>query len=262
MAREQHVRFLAPFSAAPIAFFEYLGGFGLFVGRVLRSLADFRTYSGNLTDQMLRIGVRSLPIVLVISAFAGMVTAVQGAYQLRMGYIPDYAIATAVVESVLLELAPVLTALVLSGRVGANIAAELGTMKVTEQIDALESLAFDPVSYLVVPRVLAGLIAFPVLTIFSAFTGILAGALISVLTVHLSPFDFLHGARMFFVPWDAFYGQIKAVCFGLTITLVACHEGFSAKGGAEGVGLATTRAVVVSCLLILVLDYFLALTLL
>ena len=248
--------------ANTIRFFAYLGQFGSFVWQVLKSLGDVRTYSESLPDQMVRIGVRSLPIVLVISAFTGMVTAVQGAYQLRLGFIPLYAVATAVVESVVLELAPVLTALVLSGRVGATITAELGTMKVTEQLDALESLAFNPISYLVVPRVLAGLVMFPALTAFSAFVGILAGGAMSVATMDMTVYDFLKGGRMFFVPWDAFYGQIKAVFFGLTITLVACHEGFNAKGGAEGVGVATTRSVVVSCMLILVLDYFLALILL
>ncbi|MGH7600554.1 MAG: MlaE family ABC transporter permease, partial [bacterium] len=169
-----------------------------------------------------------------------------------------YLVGSIVGESMILELGPVVTALVLAGRVGASIAAEIGTMRVTEQIDALESLAISPVAFLVIPRVIAGVVMLPVLTVFADFVGIVGGWLISVATMELTTFEFFKGFRLFFKTWDAFYGVIKSFCFGFMITLIGCYEGFHTSGGAEGVGRATTRAVVVSCLAILMLDYVLA----
>jgi phospholipid/cholesterol/gamma-HCH transport system permease protein len=237
--------------------FENIGRFGLLVAAIFRSLREARIYLRRLPEQMLIIGNRSLPIVVVTAAFSGMVTSLQSAYQIT-GYVPIYLVGSIVGESMILELGPVVTALVLAGRVGASIAAELGTMRVTEQIDALESLAISPVSFLVIPRVIAGLVMLPVLTVFADFVGIVGGWLISVATMELTTFEFFKGFRLFFKTWDAFYGIIKSFCFGFMITLIGCYEGFHTRGGAEGVGRATTRAVVVSCLAILMLDYVLA----
>jgi len=240
-----------------IRFFNHLGGFAILIYQILRSLSDFSTYVSLTGTQMMRIGVRSLPIVVLASAFTGMVASVQSGYQFR-GYAPLYLIGSVVGESVLLELGPVLTALLLSGRVGASIAAELGTMKVTEQIDALESLAFNSISYLVIPRVIAGVVMLPVLTIFADAVGITGGWLVATSTMNLSSHEFFKGLRMFFIPWDVIYGLIKSLFFGLTITLVACYQGFIAGGGAEGVGRATTNTVVICCVSILIINYVLA----
>jgi phospholipid/cholesterol/gamma-HCH transport system permease protein len=237
--------------------FENIGRFGLLVAAIFRAFREARIYLKRLPEQMLIIGNRSLPIVVVTAAFSGMVTSLQSAYQIT-GYVPIYLVGSIVGESMILELGPVVTALVLAGRVGASIAAELGTMRVTEQIDALESLAINPVAFLVIPRVIAGLIMLPVLTIFADFVGIVGGWLISVATIELTTFEFFKGFRLFFKTWDAFYGIIKSFCFGFLITLIGCYEGFHTSGGAEGVGRATTRAVVSSCLAILMLDYVLA----
>jgi len=240
-----------------INFFEDVGRYGQMLFRMVISLGDIKTYIPLMIEQMNVIGNRSLPIILLVSAFSGMVTAVQSAYQMS-AWVPVYLVGSVVGESIVLELSPVVIALVLSGRVGASIAAEIGTMKVTEQIDALESLAFNPISYLVIPRIIAGVIMFPVLVIFGDFIGIVGGWLIALITMDVSTYDFFRGFRQFFIPFDAVYGLIKSIFFGFTITSIACFQGFRAEGGARGVGKVTTNAVVISCVFILVLDYALA----
>jgi len=241
-----------------INFFSHIGKFSLFCWKVLRAFSEVRIWLSNTTSQMWQIGINSIPIIIFISAFMGMVTSIQSAYQFTSGLVPKYVIGSVVGETLILELAPVITALVLSGKVGATIAAELGTMKVTEQIDALESMAINPAAYLIIPRVLAGLIMIPVLTILAAFIGIVGGWIISVFSVGLTSDDFIKGLRMYFRTFDVFYGLIKSLFFGVTITIIACYEGFNTKGGAEGVGKATTRTVVYSCVNILLQDYILA----
>jgi phospholipid/cholesterol/gamma-HCH transport system permease protein len=171
-----------------------------------------------------------------------------------------YFVGTLVEKTVTLELAPVLTGLALAGRVGANIAAELGTMRVTEQVDALETLAYDPHAYLVVPRVLAGTIMFPVVVGLAMLVGLAAGWGASLGLLGLSTPEFLKGARLFFGDFDIRYGLAKAASFGFAVTLIGCASGLRAQGGAEGVGRAATRAVVYSAVMILVLDAFWAMT--
>lgn len=240
-----------------LRFIRHLGGFSLLVFRTILALREGSTYLKLTVQQMVTIGVRSLPIVIYVSGFVGMVTSVQAAYQFS-NYIPMYLVGSVVGKSVLLELAPVLTALILSGRVGATIAAEVGTMKVTEQIDALESIGFNSVAYLVVPRVIAGMLMMPVLTIFSDAVGIAGGLASAVISIGLTPAEFWKGLRMFFELRDAYYGLCKASCFGLIITFIGCYQGYGSSRGAEGVGLAATNTVVVSCLLILTFDYLIA----
>lgn len=215
----------------------------------------------HLLGQMMRIGVESVPIALFIATFTGVVLALQASYTFT-GAIPLYFVGTLVGKTMVLELGPMLTGLALSGRVGATIAAELGTMRVTEQIDALETLAYDPVAYLVVPRVLAGAIMFPVVIILANVVGVLAGWGTAIVLLDMSAQEFLKGLRLFFDPWDVQFSMIKSVTFGVTITGVGCAFGFHTKGGAEGVGRATTQAVVVGSMIILALDAFLAAVLL
>jgi phospholipid/cholesterol/gamma-HCH transport system permease protein len=155
-----------------------------------------------------------------------------------------------------MELAPVLTGLALAGRVGANIAAELGTMRVTEQIDALETLAYDPHAYLVVPRVLAGTLMFPIVVAAAMLTGVLSGWVASIGLLDLSSADFVKGMRLFFSAFDVRYGIVKAASFGFVVTVIGCIRGLRTTGGAEGVGRAATGAVVYSAVMILVLDAF------
>ncbi|MGB8658221.1 MAG: ABC transporter permease [Candidatus Zixiibacteriota bacterium] len=240
-----------------MTFFEDVGGLALFVKDLLLGLPQAVVHFHLTLDQMLMMGVNSLPLVALVSVFTGAVTAVQAVYQISE-YIPVRYLGTAVGKSVLMELAPVLTALVVAGRVGAGIAAELGTMKVTEQIDALETLALDPVDYLVVPRFVAGLVMLPLLTIFSDAIALAGGMGISATTLHVPPPVFLNGLKAFFKTMDLMSGLFKAFVFGGIISIIGCYQGFKTYGGAEGVGRSTTRAVVLSSVLILISDYIVA----
>jgi phospholipid/cholesterol/gamma-HCH transport system permease protein len=157
-------------------------------------------------------------------------------------------------ESMILELGPVLTALILAGRIGARYAAELGTMRVTEQIDALESLGRSPVSHLLIPRVVAGLLVVPALTMFANATGIVIGYLTAKGSLGLTYADFEYGARYFFRPLDLWYSLIKSYCFAVAVTTIPCYLGFNTQQGAEGVGRSTTAAVVAASVAILMLD--------
>jgi phospholipid/cholesterol/gamma-HCH transport system permease protein len=220
-----------------------------------------RVWTSLTVEQMRRIGVNSVPIALFIAAFTGIVLALQASYTLT-GAVPLYFVGTAVGKSVLLELGPVLTGLVLAGRVGANIAAELGTMKVTEQVDALETLAYDPHSYLVVPRVVAASAMFPIIVALASALGIITGWLTSVNMLDLSSFEFFKGIRMFYQDKDVWYGLVKSISFGFVVALIGCIMGLRVRGGAEGVGRATTKAVVYGSAMILVLDALWAMTVL
>ena len=240
---------------------EAVGRVGHFLMDTLRALPDARTWAGPAIVQMRRIGVDSIPVTLFIAAFTGVVLALQASYTFT-GAVPMYFVGTLVGKTMMLELGPVLAGLALAGRVGASMAAELGTMKVTEQVDALETLAYDPQSYLVVPRVLAGTVMFPMIIAFAIATGIATGWLTSLVLLDLSTPDFLKGLKLFYRFKDTWFGLFKSATFGATITLVGCIVGLSTRGGAEGVGKSTTRAVVYSAVLILLLDAFWAVLLL
>ena len=241
--------------------FGNLGRFFGFGAESVRSVGDAATWGPLLILQMKRIGVDSIPIGLFLATFTGIVLALQASYTFT-GAIPLYFVGTLVGKTMILELGPVLTGLALSGRVGANIAAELGTMRVSEQIDALETMAYNPVAYLVVPRVLAAVLMFPIVVAFGNAAGITAGWITSINVLDMSTQQFVHGLQLFYKPFDITYSTIKATSFGFVIAIIGCYEGFHTDGGAEGVGVATTRAVVISGMLILVLDAFWAATLL
>ena len=234
-----------------------VGRVTLLIGETARltgpGLRSFRL----VVQQMAAIGVNSLWLVVVVSIFTGAVAAVQAAYQFS-SVVPLKYIGSVILRSVVIELGPVLTALVVGGRVGASIAAELGTMKVTEQIDALEAMAINPVRYLMVPRVVSAIVMLPVLTIFANAIAIFGGFVVSVTTVGVTAHVYITGLKDFFYFKDLFSGLLKAVFFGGIIGWMGCYHGFRTEGGAEGVGLATTRAVVSSCVLVLIIDYVLA----
>jgi phospholipid/cholesterol/gamma-HCH transport system permease protein len=233
--------------------FSHVGRLSYFVLEGLRGMAEVRIWWPRMMVEAWNIGAGSLFIVMLISAFAGAVTALQTGYQFT-GSIPYYVVGTLVTSSIILELGPVLTALILAGRIGARYAAELGTMRVTEQIDALESLGRSPASHLVVPRVLAGLIMIPALTVLANLSGVVSGWLSVKAVLPVTDADFIYGAQYYWRPWDAYYSIIKAFFFAGSITVIACYMGFNTQQGAEGVGRSTTTAVVTSSVLILVLD--------
>ena len=240
---------------------QSLGRAGYLTTGALRALRNVEIWGPRLVTQMVSVGVASVPIALFIAVFTGIVLALQASYTLT-GAVPIYLVGTMVGKSMILELGPVLTGLSLAGRVGASTAAEVGTMRVTEQIDALETLAYDPLAYLVVPRVLAGVLMFPVVIVLASAMGILTGWSASLTLLDMSSAEFVRGLRLFFLPFDIQFAVIKSLSFGLIVTSVGSFYGFHAKGGAGGVGVATTRAVVVSSMLILVLDAFWAVVLL
>jgi phospholipid/cholesterol/gamma-HCH transport system permease protein len=237
------------------------GRFGTFASSVGRGARDAGTWSRLVVAHMARLGVESLPIALFIAAFTGIVLALQASYTFT-GAIPLYFVGVLVGKTMSLELGPVLTGLALAGRVGVNIAAEIGTMRVTEQIDALETLGYDPLAYLVVPRIIAGVIMFPVVVAFADAIGILGGWITAINLLDMSTPQFVRGLRLFFQPFDIQYSLIKAASFGLSVTSIGAFYGFNTMGGAAAVGRSTTQAVVVSSMLILVLDAFWAVVLL
>ena len=220
-----------------------------------RSLQDFATWGPNFSQQARQLGVDSLPIGILIALFTGVVLSLLASYSFT-GAVPRYLVGTLVQKTIMMELAPVLTGLALAGRVGANIAAEIGTMRVTEQVDALETLSFDPVAYLVVPRVLAGVLMFPVVVGVAMMVGLGAGWGASLVLLDLSTPEFLKGVRLFFDNFDVRYGLVKAASFGFAVTILASANGLRTRGGAQGVGGAATQAVVQSAVFILVLDAF------
>ncbi len=236
---------------------SHLGRIAYLLWEVIRGLPQWRIWVPRAVEQGVHVGYGSLFIVLLTAAFAGGVTSLQAGYQFTGG-IPVYFAAGVIVESIVLELGPVLTGLILAGRIGARYAAELGTMRVTEQIDALESLGRSSVSHLVIPRVIAGTLMLPVLVVFADAVGITAGWVAAKGSLGISNADFVYGARYFFRPFDLWYSMIKSFAFGLAITIVPCYMGFSTKQGAEGVGRSTTAAVVSASVLILFLDVALA----
>jgi phospholipid/cholesterol/gamma-HCH transport system permease protein len=232
-----------------------------FVYDVARSGADVQTWGPHLFAQMRRLGVQSVPIAIFIAAFTGIVLALLSSYSFS-GAVPLYFVGTLVGKTVMMELAPVLTGLALAGRVGANIAAEIGTMKVTEQVDALETLAYNPLSYLVVPRVLAATLMFPAVVALAMAVGILAGWLTAINLLELSTSEFVKGLRLFYQFKDIWFGLVKSMSFGLAIAVIGGYKGLRTQGGAQGVGRSTTEAVVLGAQMILVLDAFWAIVLL
>ena len=235
----------------------HVGRLSLLVAELFRGLAQWRIWVPRTFTEAANIGAGSLFIVLLIAGFAGAVTAFQAGYQWQTS-LPVYVLGTLIVSTIVLELGPVLIGLVLAGRIGARYAAELGTMRVTEQIDALESLGRSPASHLIIPRVLAALIMLPVLTIFADFMAVLAGWWSVKQVLPVTDEDFTYGAQYFWRPFDGYYSLIKAFFFGGAIGLISCYMGFNTQQGAEGVGKSTTTAVVASSVMILILNTLLA----
>lgn len=232
---------------------EHAGQLGLLFWSILGNLVRLKVSFREIMTQICVMGIQSVPIVIVTAILAGIVTSQQGGYQFT-GAIPLYVMGSIVVESVVLELGPVLTAVVLVGRVGARITAELGTMVVSEQIDAFQSLGRDPVSALVAPRVVAGVLVVPILTTIAIIVGILSGLVSANLTLGLGTDAFWYGARLFWHNWDMVYSLSKATAFGLAIPLISAHMGLRTSGGASGVGRTTTASVMFMTLTVLILD--------
>lgn len=222
---------------------RHLGGMSLLAWRAARAVLSGRMALRDLATQMSTIGVQSVPLVSVIAGLSGIVSAQQGGYQIASA-IPPYILGSAVTSSVVLELAPLMTAIGLIGRVGARITAELATMKVSEQIDALYALGRDPVDVLAAPRIMAGILTTPLLVLWAAAVGVLSGLVAAEVAAGVGRETFLYGARLTWHSYDLVYGAIKGAAFGFLIPLISAYMGLLSSEGAEGVGRSTTTAVV------------------
>lgn len=232
---------------------RHAGGLGILAWRSAAATLTGQVSLRDVLAQVHSIGVQSVPLVMVTAVLSGIVTSQQGGYQFTSS-IPLYVLGSIVTSSIVLELGPVLTAVVLIGRVGARITAEIGTMQVSEQIDALYSLGRDPVPVLAAPRILAGTLAMPALVGIANAIGVAAGIVAAYMSVGLGHESFLYGARLYWHSYDLFYSMMKALAFGFVVPLIAVHMGLLTRGGAEGVGRATTASVVFMIVAVLVSD--------
>ena len=239
-----------------VEFVQAVGDLALFAASMLRWLCRGLPRSTVVTETMYEVGVRSIPVVMITGMFIGMVLAVQGYQQFhlmrmetRMGAVINMALVA--------ELGPVLAATMLAGRVGSAMAAQLGTMRVTEQIDALRAIGANPIKYLVVPRFLACFLLIPLLTVLADAIGVAGGLMFSTQVLGVDSTYYWHYSTEYVAAWDVFAGILKSMFFGAAIALIACHRGFNCGSGAEGVGQAATSSFVLSFVVILVLDFFL-----
>jgi phospholipid/cholesterol/gamma-HCH transport system permease protein len=245
---------LAPIGAGVLYALSLLGDVAVFTARAVVGGLTPPYYPRMLGRQLIDIGYYSLPVVGLTAIFTGAVLALQS-YTGFQRFQAESALATIVVLSMTRELGPVLAGLMVAGRVGASVAAELGTMRVTEQIDALTTLSTDPLKYLVAPRLFAGLITLPLLVLVADVIGVLGGYVIGVYNFGFNPYAYLEQTWRYLEPIDVISGLVKAAVFGFIVTLMGCYNGYGSRGGAQGVGMATTKAVVSASILILVANY-------
>ncbi|VAX26719.1 Phospholipid ABC transporter permease protein MlaE [hydrothermal vent metagenome] len=245
------------FGRTLIGFARELGSVLILFSVALKQLVIPPYEVRNTFKQMLEIGIRSLPVVFITAVFTGMVLSLQ-TYTGFKRFGAETLVGTVVALSMTRELGPVLTGLIVAGRAGAAMAAELGTMRVTEQIDALETLATNPVKYLIVPRFISGVLMLPALAIVTDIVGVIGGFVISVGLFGANSVSYWNRTWDYLELDDIYSGLIKASFFGASISLISCYKGFYTEGGAEGVGKATTGAVVLSSMTILISDYFLS----
>lgn len=234
---------------------EAVGGHVILASKAFSWLPRRPYRPGNYLDAMEYIGFGSLPIVLLVGAFTGMVTALQSVFAFRTFGI-EHLTGGTTGQALATELGPVLTSLMLAGRVGAGIATEIGTMRISEQIDALESMAINPIQFLVLPRLVAGTLMAPILVLLFFIVGMAGAYLVAVVNLGVDHGQFVFNFEELVLPVDVLQGLIKGALFGFAVVLIGCYQGYHASGGGRGVGIGTTRAVVVGSVCVLVLDYF------
>lgn len=235
-----------------------LGRFLLFLKELFTRREVARVYWKRFLEECVIIGIDSIIIISIVALFIGAVTCVQTYANLSSPVIPLYIVSNIVRDMTLLELSSTFMCVVLAGKVGSNIAGELGTMKITEQIDALEVMGINSVSYLVLPKVIAAIFMFPILSIFSGFLGIFGGYLAGTLSGILTPEQYIYGIRYHFIPFNISISLIKSGVFGFLIATISAYKGFNTTGGAFEVGKSSTAAVTNSCIAVLIADYLLA----
>lgn len=235
-----------------------LGKYFIFLGSLFVKREKFKTYVGLVVDECIKVGIDSIFIVVIISTFIGAVTAVQTAYNLVSPLIPNYVISLVVRDMTLLELAPTITAIVFAGKVGSNIAGELGTMRISEQVDALEVMGINSSSFLILPKILACIVMYPLLVIMAGFLAILGGYVAATMTGEMTPSEYIYGIRADFIEYNVTFALIKSVVFAFLISSISSFTGYFTVGGALEVGRASTKAVTNSCIAVLSADYLLA----
>ena len=230
----------------------------MFLGSLFVNRESFGTYVKLIIDEAILLGVGSIFIVVIVSTFMGAVTAVQTAYNLVSPLIQDYIIGTLVRDMTIQELAPTVIAIVFAGKVGSSISSGLGTMRITEQIDALEVMGINSSSYLVLPKIIAAVLMYPLLVILAMFLSIYGGYIAGTLTKIITEQEYIYGIRLDFNPYTVKFAMIKSVVFAFLISSISAYKGYFTKGGALEVGIASTSAVTNSCIAILLADYLLA----
>ena len=235
-----------------------VGQYILFIYKLFIQRESPLTYLRLISNEAYLIGYRSFFIIAIVSAFIGAVTMVQTAYNMVSPLLPSYLIALVVRDTAILELAPTVMAIIFAGKVGSNIAGELGTMRITEQIDVLEVMGINSVSYLVLPKIIASMFTFPILVVFSMFLSIFGGYLAATVSDTMTSAEYVYGIKDQFVEFNVYFALIKAVTFAFLISSISAFTGYYIRGGAFEVGQASTAAVTASCIAILLGDYVLA----
>lgn len=232
-----------------------IGRYSIFLKKCFEKPERRSVYWSLFIDEIVKLGVSSLGIIIVISGFMGMVITIQTASQVDSSFIPDYLVGFTTRQSVILEFSPTMLALILAGKIGSNIASEIGTMRVTEQIDALEIMGINSAGYLVIPKIYGFMFIMPFLVVVSMFVGIFFGYLICEITEIIPPSQYLLGIQYDFIPFHVSYGLFKSVVFAFFIASISAFHGYFVKGGALEVGRASTKAVVFSSIVILIVNY-------
>ncbi|MFD0998388.1 MlaE family ABC transporter permease [Ohtaekwangia kribbensis] len=235
-----------------------IGKYFIFLGHLFTNRESFRTYYHLILEECIAIGIGSLFLVALVSTFMGAVTTVQTAFNMVSDFIPDYVISQVAREMIVLELAPTIIAVIYAGKVGSSMASGLGTMRITEQIDALEVMGINSISYLVLPKIIASLLMYPLLVIIAGFCGMLGGYLAGTLTGVITPADYILGLRSGYNEFTITFALIKSVVFAFLVSSISSYNGYNTQGGALEVGVSSTKAVTSSVIAVLISDYLLA----
>ncbi len=235
-----------------------IGKYFMFLGNLFTNRETFKTYYKLVLEECISIGLGSLFLVALVSTFMGAVTTVQTAYNMVSNFIPDYVISQVVREMIVLELAPTIIAVIYAGKVGSSMAGGLGTMRITEQIDALEVMGINSISYLVLPKIIASIMMYPLLVIIAGVCGMLGGYLAGTLTGIITPTDYVYGLRSSYNEFTVVFALIKSVVFAFLVSSISSYRGYYTQGGALEVGVSTTQAVTTSVIAVLIADYLLA----
>jgi len=235
-----------------------IGKYFMFLGNLFTNRETFKTYYKLVLDECISIGLGSLFLVALVSTFMGAVTTVQTAYNMVSDFIPNYVISQVVREMIVLELAPTIIAVIYAGKVGSSMAGGLGTMRITEQIDALEVMGINSISYLVLPKIIASILMYPLLVIIAGVCGMLGGYLAGTLTGIITPTDYIYGLRSSYNEFTVIFALIKSVVFAFLVASISSYKGYYTQGGALEVGVSTTQAVTTSVIAVLIADYLLA----